>query len=149
MKTTFFISIIVLAFVSCQKRKEIKEWKDRSGSYFSTENHIIYEGTDTLIFNEVEINASGLSLYSPIPNSPSVNFGVFHKSYNENTAYEYAIKYSSLTWYAITPEGVTNPQIPFEEFTQGREFYLSFEGNNLTFTIIDSDGEISNLLFTK
>lgn len=149
MKILIFTLGLSFIALSCQKRKEINEWKDRNGRYFSTEHHAIYEGTDTLMFNEIEVIASGLNLSSSLPNTSSINFDVFHKSYNENPTYEYKIQYSTVTAHSFSLSGHSNPQIPFEEFTQGREFYVSFSGNNLTFTIITTDGVVKDILFKK
>lgn len=150
MKTIIFTSILCFLFVSCQKRKEIKEWKKKEGGYFSEESYLIYQDQYFMLeFNEVNINASGATLFSSTENSRSVNFSVYHKSHNENPNYQYKLQFSSITGFEITSQGATNQQISFDQFTAGREFYLSFSDNNLTFTIINPDGAIDNLLFQK
>lgn len=150
MKTIIYTSIICFLALSCQKRKEIKEWKKKEGGYLSEESYLIYQDQGfTLEFNEVNINASGVTLFSGIENTRSVNFSVYHKSQNDNPNYQYKLQFSSITGFTMTSQGVTNEQISFDQFTAGREFYLSFSGNNLTFTIINPSGNVDNLYFTK
>lgn len=149
MKIIIFTSIIALAFISCQKRKEIKEWKKREGNYVSENSYLLYQGNeDTLYISQISINSSGLICYAL--SGEAVNFSVFHKDENPNKSYEYKCQYSSITAIGIIPGvGTTNPQISYEEFTQGREFYLSFSDNNPTFTVINPSGTVDNLLFKK
>lgn len=150
MRIIIFTAIICFLSISCQKRKEIKAWKEKEGSYFSLESYLIYQDQDfTIDVNEININASGATLFSSVENSRSVNFSVFEKSHNDNSNYQYKIQYSSVTGFEFTQQGVYNDQIPFEQFTAGRKFYLSFSDDNLTLAIIKPGGEIDHLIFKK
>ena len=150
MRSIIFTAMICFLSISCQKRKEIKAWKEKEGSYFSPESYLIYQDQDfTIDFNEININASGATLFSKVENSRSVNFSVYEKPYNDNSNYQYKIQYSSVTGFEFTQQGVYNKQISFEQFTAGRKFYLSFSDDNLTLAIIKPDGKIDHLIFKK
>lgn len=150
MRIIIFTAIICLLSIACQKRKEIKEWKEKEGSHFSPKSYLIYKDQEfTIDFNEININASGATLFSSAENSRSINFSIYEKSHNDNFNYQYKIQYSSVTGFEFTQQGVYNKQIPFEQFTAGRKFYLSFNDDNLTLTIINPDEETDNLLFNK
>jgi hypothetical protein len=150
MKMIRIISIFFLLFLllgACKKRKEIKEWKKREGIYLSATPYVIYQdSTKTIDINEMQVIASGLS--GSGNSNISVNFSVFHKDENPNQDYEYKIQYSSLTNYTFGSGGVTNEQMPFEQFTQGREFYITFSGSEMKLTVVD-DGVAENIVFQK
>lgn len=148
MRLVFFFIIGPLFFASCKKQKEIREWKKKEGVYSTEVPYILYQ--DSLIAldaKEIQINASGFTCHGN--GGAGTTFSVFHKDENPNKQYEYKCQYSSVSNYVFGGESVSNTQIPFEKFTQGREFYLTFSGNGLTFSIIQPDGTIDDITYNK
>ncbi|MBX2947971.1 MAG: hypothetical protein KF704_01720 [Crocinitomicaceae bacterium] len=140
--------LIVLLFASCKKRKEVKEWKKKEGIYQTETPYVLYEDSVKVIdAMEIQVISSGITCHGT--SGIGVSFGVFYKSENPNPNYTYKCEYSSVSNYSFGSGGVTNTQIPFEQFTQGREFYLDFEGSELIFTIIKPDGTIDAVVYTK
>lgn len=145
-----FISclLLILLFSSCKKRKEVKEWKQKEGIYHTETPYILFEDSTKVIdAMEIQVISSGITCHGA--SGIGVSFGVFYKSENPNPNYTYKCEYSSVSNYSFGSGGVSNTQIPFEEFTQGREFYLDFEGSELTFTIIKPDGTVDTVVYTK
>jgi len=145
--------LLVVSFVSCNRdeKKENKEWTDKAGKYSRSVAYTIYEDADwLLVFDQVNVDGSGISLVSKtVKQMPSINFDVLKKEHNKNSKFEYKLRFSSLLSLIVSEDGtVSNPQIDHGLFVGNREFYISFKGNVLTFTILDQ-GKVINLDFTK
>lgn len=148
MRILSFFVVLVLLSVSCKKRKEIKEWKKREGIYQTATTYVLYEdSTIVLGAKEIHVGESGITCYGE--SGAGTNFSVFHKDENLNKNYEYKCQYASMTNFSFGQNGVTNTQLPFEQFTQEREFYLTFSGNQLTFSVIHQNGSIDNVVYQK
>jgi len=146
--------LFLFLFITCNndEKKELKEWKKRVGTYTCSESYVLHTSDMwRLEFDQMHVHDSGISLLSRSHTTmPSINFDVLHKKNNDNGNYQYKLRYSSLLSMQINPQTgeVSNPQIDRDLFVAGRNFYLSFEGNSLTFTIIDK-GKIEQVLMSK
>lgn len=150
MKSLYFILIISVLFFSCEKRKEIREWKKKAGAYQSETEYLLYQdGTYTLKAKELHVNASGITCYGANDGDIGTSFGVFHKDENPKKEYDYKCQYSKIMGTKFIDGQAVEQYLSSDNFVQNREFYLSFSGSVAILTIIHSDGTIDTIEYIK
>ncbi len=150
MKNLYFILIASLFFFSCEKRKEIREWKKKEGVYKTETDYLLYQDSQfNLRAKEIQIGQKGFVCYGSEENQPGTSFGAFHKEENPKKEYDYKCQYSKITSYALANNS-SEAYLSSENFEQGREFYITFSGSSsLIFTIIHQDGTIEDVRYEK
>ena len=129
------MSFVTLLIFSCSKTKESKRWKAYEGIY--TSSQVNYQIMDSIYINEIDVSEAGISLVNGVK---TYNMNVLSRELCDNPNYEYQCTFSNITSYSFNGSELQNGAMSKEEFEKGRKFYLNFEDDKLTFTIIGNSG---------